>query len=138
VRIHTTELRVRYAETDKMGVAHHSSYLLWFELARTGLLREAGFPYRDMEAAGCMLPVIEYGCRLLRGAAYDDLVRIDTVVSELRSRTVAFRYRAWRGDILLVEGFTRHVCVDPRNSLCSVPTDIRAAVAAYREPAGDQ
>ncbi|MDH3198771.1 MAG: acyl-CoA thioesterase [Candidatus Krumholzibacteria bacterium] len=138
MRVHTTELRVRYAETDKMGVAHHSSYLLWFELARTGLLREAGFPYRDLEAGGCMLPVIEYGCRLLRGAAYDDLVRIDTVVSELRSRTVAFRYRARRDGVLLVEGFTRHACIDPGNTLCSVPADVRAAIAAYRERTGDQ
>jgi acyl-CoA thioester hydrolase len=138
VRVHTTELRVRYAETDKMGVAHHSSYLLWFELARTGLLREAGFPYRDLEAGGCMLPVIEYRCHLLRGAAYDDLVRIDTVVSELRSRTVAFRYRARCDGVLLVEGFTRHACVDPGHSLRSVPADVRAAIAAYRERAGDQ
>lgn len=121
-----------------MGVAHHSSYLLWFELARTGLMREAGFSYRDMEAAGHMLPVIEYRCQLLRGAEYDDLLRIDTVVSELRSRTVAFHYRARRDGVLLVEGFTRHVCVDPENSLHTVPAELRAALAAYRGPVGDQ
>jgi acyl-CoA thioester hydrolase len=138
VRIHTTELSVRYAETDRMGVAHHSSYLLWFELARTGLLREAGFPYRGMEAAGHLLPVIAYGCRLVRGAEYDDPVSIDTVVSELRSRAVAFRYRARRGEVLLAEGFTRHACVDAANRLHRIPAEVLAAMAPYREPAGDQ
>jgi len=120
-----------------MGVAHHSSYLLWFELARTGLLRGAGFPYREMEAAGHMLTVIAYDCRLLRGAEYDDLLSIDTVVSELRSRTVAFRYRARRGDELIAEGFTRHACVDADNRLHRVPDDVREAMAAFLEP-GDQ
>src|SRR5512147_1090616 len=67
-RIHRELISVRYAETDRMGVAHHSSYLLWFEIGRTGLLREAGHGYRGLEADGVMLPVVEYGCRFLKSA----------------------------------------------------------------------
>lgn len=131
VKHHVCELRVRYAETDRMGVAHHSSYLLWFELARTGLLREAGHPYREMEEAGTMLPVVEYGCRLVRGAEYDDAVRIEVRVTELRSRSVRFDYRVLREDELLVTGFTRHVCVDGRNRLRRLPPEVVDDVTPY-------
>ena len=60
-----------------MGVAHHSSYLLWFEIARTGLLREAGHAYRDLESDGVRLPVVEYGCKFMKSADYDDALRIE-------------------------------------------------------------
>jgi acyl-CoA thioester hydrolase len=136
MKTYTTSVTVRYAETDKMGVAHHSSYLLWFELARTGLLREAGHAYRDMEAEGRLLPVVEYGCRFLVGAEYDDAVRIDTTITELRSRAVRFRYRAWRGDELLAEGFTRHICVTGDNIPRRIGNDILEAISPWRE-AGD-
>ena len=77
-RAHLESVSVRYAETDRMGVAHHSSYLLWFEIGRTGLLREAGHAYRDLEDSGVRLPVLEYGCRFLKSADYDDALRIET------------------------------------------------------------
>lgn len=125
-------ISVRYAETDKMGVAHHASYLLWFELARTGLLRESGHPYRDMESAHVLLPVIEYNCRLVQGAAYDDTVSIETSVRELRSRVVSFGYRAFRGTTLLAEGWTRHVCVDGDNHPRRLPADVAEALRPYR------
>ena len=111
-RSHTEIVSVRYAETDRMGVAHHASYLLWFELARTGLLRAAGHAYRDLESGGVRLPVLEYGCRFLKSADYDDAIHIETRVRELRSRTITFDYIARRGDEILAEGFTHHVCVD--------------------------
>ena len=95
-----------------MGVAHHSSYLLWFELARTGLLREAGHAYRDLESDGVRLPVLEYGCKFPKSADYDDALVIETRVRDLRSRTVTFEYIVHRGDEMIAEGFTHHVCVD--------------------------
>jgi len=131
---HVTRIQVRYAETDRMGVAHHSSYLLWFELARTGMLREAGHPYRAMEEAGALLPVIEYGCRFHRGAEYDDTVEIHTRVSELRSRAVTFEYRCFRDGELLAAGFTRHVCATLDNRPRRLPEDVRAALAGRIEP----
>lgn len=133
MRTYACDISVRYAETDAMGVAHHSSYLLWFELARTGLLKEAGHAYRDMEAGGRHLPVIEYGCRMLVGAEYDDDIRIDTTITELRSRAVRFRYRVWRGKELLAEGWTRHVCVDGDNTPRRIGDDVLEAIAPWRE-----
>jgi acyl-CoA thioester hydrolase len=137
MRTHTCNINVRYAETDRMGVAHHSSYLLWFELARTGLLKEAGHAYRDMEAEGRLLPVIEYGCRMMVGAEYDDDVRIDTTITELRSRAVRFRYRVWRGDELLAEGWTRHFCVTADNTPRRIGEDILEAISPWREQGDD-
>jgi acyl-CoA thioester hydrolase len=131
----TTTINVRYAETDKMGVAHHSSYLLWYELARTGLLREAGFAYRDLEAAGTLLPVVEYRCRFVKGADYDDDVRIETTITELRSRMIRFRYRAYRNDDLLSEGWTRHICVNGKNTPRRLDTELVAALQKYLESA---
>ena len=131
---HVTEITVRYAETDRMGVAHHSSYLLWFELARTGLLREAGYAYRDMEASGVLLPVIEYNCHLYRGADYDDLIRIETWVSELRSRCVTFHYSVLRDGEKIAEGFTRHFCVNRDHRPRRLPVEVAEALSAYRVP----
>jgi acyl-CoA thioester hydrolase len=130
-RVHRESISVRYAETDRMGVAHHSSYLLWFEIGRTGLLRDAGHAYRDLENQGVLLPVVEYGCRFMKSADYDDELVVETTVRELRSRVVAFDYRVRRGDELLAEGFTFHVCTDPRNRPRRFPDDVREAIAAF-------
>jgi acyl-CoA thioester hydrolase len=132
---HIESIAVRYAETDKMGVAHHSSYLLWFELGRTGLLRAAGFSYRDLEAGGAMLPVLEYGARFYRGASYDDVLSIETTVTVIRSRTISFAYRVLRGTEVIADGFTRHVCVDADNRPRRFPDGVVEAVAAYRPDA---
>jgi acyl-CoA thioester hydrolase len=132
VRGFVTEISVRYGETDRMGVAHHSSYLLWFELGRTGLLKEAGHAYLDMERRGVFLPVIEYSCKLFVGAEYDDVVRIETAVDELKSRTVTFSYRAYRGDTLLARARTKHLCVDRNNHFRRIPPEIARAMASYR------
>lgn len=130
-RAHFESISVRYAETDRMGVAHHSSYLLWFELARTGLLRAAGHAYRDLESRGVRLPVVEYGCKFLKSADYDDALRIETRVRELRSRSVIFDYIVRRGDDLLAEGFTYHVCVDANQKARRFPDEVLAAMQPY-------
>lgn len=131
MRHHETEISVRYGETDKMGVAHHSSYLLWFELGRTGLLRDVGFAYRDLESDGYILPVMEYNCRFFRGAEYDDNVIVDTTVIELKSRMVTFSYRVRRGGETLVEGWTRHLCVTPDNKPRRIPGAVIDALEPY-------
>jgi acyl-CoA thioester hydrolase len=128
---HETEISVRYGETDKMGVAHHSSYLLWFELGRTGLLRDVGFTYRGLEADGYLLPVMEYNCRFYKGAEYDDRVLVETTVIELKSRLVTFRYRVRRGEETLVEGWTRHLCVTPDNHPRRIPGGVIAALEPF-------
>lgn len=117
-----------------MGVAHHSSYLLWFEIARTGLLREAGHAYRDLESDGVRLPVLEYGCKFLKSADYDDALRIETRVRDLRSRTITFEYIVYRGEEMLAEGFTHHVCVDGNHKPRRLPDPVREAIEPFRAP----
>jgi len=133
----TTEISVRYGETDKMGIAHHTSYLLWFEIGRTGLLRESGRSYRELEESGLLLPVLECNVSFQVGAEYDDLVRIETAVARLRSRTVTFTYRAARGEEVLATGRTRHLCVDKENQYRRLPADILEALAGYIVPPGE-
>ena len=133
-REHNEWVSVRYAETDRMGIAHHSSYLLWFELARTGLLREAGHAYRDLERTGVRLPVLEYGCKFLKSADYDDSLRIETRVRELRSRTVTFDYTVHRGEEILAEGFTCHVCIDDNRKPRRFPEPVMKALETFQAP----
>jgi len=78
-----TQLRVRYAETDQMGVVYHSNYFPWFETARAESIRQLGFSYADMEKMGIIMPVVEVQCRYVRPAVYDDLLRIKVILKEL-------------------------------------------------------
>ena len=87
-RTTSLELRVRYAETDKMGVVYHSHYLIWCELGRTDHIREGGMSYREMEEAGIMLAVAEANIRYRAPARYDDLVRVETTLTDVSSRAV--------------------------------------------------
>jgi acyl-CoA thioester hydrolase len=132
-RAHRETIAVRYAETDRMGVAHHSSYLLWFEIGRTGLLRATGHVYRELEDRGVRLPVVEFACRFEASAEYDDVLAVVTTVRELKSRAVTFGYRVERGGDLIADGFTRHVCTTADDRPQRLPDDVRAAIAFYLE-----
>ncbi|MEE9271299.1 MAG: thioesterase family protein [Candidatus Krumholzibacteria bacterium] len=112
MKTHSIEQAVRYIETDRMKVVHHSTYLTWFEVGRTSLLAAAGFPYHELEASGTRFPVIEYSCRMTGVADYGDTVRIDTAIESLRSRTVVFSYRAYNRDQLIATGISKHIAVD--------------------------
>jgi acyl-CoA thioester hydrolase len=105
--------RVRYAETDQMGVVHHSVYPVWFEAARTAFSRAVGFPYSEWERQGVLLMVTDVACRFRMPARYDEKVTIWVRVVEAASRRVVFAYRVngESGD-LLAEGETRHLVVD--------------------------
>ena len=103
-----TQITVRYAETDMMGIVYHGNYLPWFEVGRTTLLKECGLPYRELEAQGYLLPVTELGMKFHKPALYDDTV---TVITQLRERPllrIRLDYEVRRGDELLVTGFTIH------------------------------
>jgi len=103
-----TQITVRYAETDMMGVVYHGSYLPWFEVGRTQLLRECGVVYRDLETQGYRLPVIEVGCRYFKPALYDDTITIVTKLPERPLLRIRLEYEVRRGDELLATGFTVH------------------------------
>lgn len=109
----TISLRVRYAETDQMGVVYHANYFPWFEMGRTELLRSLGFSYQALEAEeDCVLPVVEASCRYRQPARYDDVLELRTRIKVLRGPFLVFGYELYREDALLSEGETKHVIVD--------------------------
>jgi len=120
------ELRVRYAETDQMGVAHHASYLVWFEAARTEFIRARGRSYAEVEEAGWLLVVVEAYCRYRRPARYDDVLVVRTRLRSLRAATLSFGYEVVRradGE-LLADGYTVHAAVDRTGRPRRIPDDI--------------
>lgn len=125
-----TEVVVRYAETDMMGVVYHGSYLPWFEIGRTTLLREQGLPYRDLEAAGFLLPVLEVNARYLRPALYDDRLAIVTTLREKPALRIRLEYEVRRGEDLLATGSTLHAFIDRQGRPVRPPADFAAKMAA--------
>jgi acyl-CoA thioester hydrolase len=107
-----TQITVRYAETDMMGIVYHGNYLPWFEVGRTTLLRECGLPYRELEAQGYRLPVIELGTKFFKPALYDDTVTVITRLKERPLLRIHLDYEVRRGDDLLVTGFTVHAFIN--------------------------
>ena len=130
-----TELVVRYAETDMMGVVYHGSYLPWFEVGRTTLLREQGLPYRELEAGGFRLPVLEVAVRYLRPARYDDTVTILTTLRERPLLRIRLEYEVLLGDELLATGSTLHAFIDHGGKPVRPPTLFVAAMARAFPPA---
>lgn len=106
-----TEIRVRYGETDQMGMAYHGNFLAWMEVGRTEWFRELGMPYKSFEANGVMLPLIEMGCTFKSPVRYDDLLVVETEVSCLTPVKITFYY-SFRVDKPVAEGFTTHVFVN--------------------------
>jgi acyl-CoA thioester hydrolase len=136
-----TQIRVRYAETDQMGVVYYAHFFIWFEVGRVELLRQLGFPYKQMEIDDdCLIPVVEANCRYKSPARYDDELLLETSVLALRRSVIKFGYRLLRpegeapaatsaaaGTTLLAEGETTHVIVD--RSMRKVPLPEKYAVA---------
>lgn len=104
-------LRVRYAETDMMGIVYYGSYPAYFEVARSEFMRGRGFPYRKLEEMGYSLVVAGMEVKYLNPALYDDLLTIRTSVSDIQSRGVTFNYAIFRDATSIVQGKTRHICV---------------------------
>lgn len=109
---HRSQVRVRYADTDAMGVTYNAVYLVWFEVGRTEWLRDRALPYREVESRGVSLPLVEASLRLRSSARYDEVLDIETVLREVRSRKVVFGYRILVGDRSVAEGTTVHIPVE--------------------------
>jgi acyl-CoA thioester hydrolase len=121
---HEASLRVRYAETDKMGVVYHANYLVWFEIGRTEYCRARGFSYRDMEESeNAFLVVAESYCRYKAPAYYDDILVVRTHITELRRRSLRFGYEIIRepDGTVIAEGETGHVVTDGTGRVRSMP-----------------
>lgn len=121
---HETEIRVRYAETDAMGIVHHANFLVWFETGRSEFCRSRGFAYKDMEEQeNALMVVAEAYCRYKNPAYYDDILTIRTKLLEVRSRSVRFFYEVHRksDDMLIAEGETQHVVTDRSQRVRTLP-----------------
>ncbi|MBI2358753.1 MAG: acyl-CoA thioesterase [Deltaproteobacteria bacterium] len=115
-----------------MGVAYYGNYLRWFEIGRTELLRQAGFPYKSIENRGLHFPVTEVSCRYFKPARYDDAIVIETELSALGHASLTFHYRLYRqdGDELIAEGSTKHACVDGKGEVTRIPPDLEPVLKA--------
>lgn len=119
-----TEIRVRYAETDKMGIVHHSNYYVWFELGRSDFCRARGFSYLEMEEnEGALMVVAESYCRYKSPAFYEDLLILRTKLASVRSRSIKFVYEIIRpaDNKILAEGKTNHIVTDENKKIRSLP-----------------
>ena len=120
--ISESRFRVRYAETDQMGMVYYANYLIWMEIGRTDFCRECGFTYRDLEQEEhAYLTVAEANCRYLAPARYDDAIVVETEMTRARSRIVEFFYRIKSGATLLAEGRTIHVVIGADGKPRSMP-----------------
>ena len=124
-------MRVRYAETDQMGVVYYANYLVWFEVGRTDLLRSAGWSYREMELDGVSLPVIEAHCTYRESAKYDDEIEVRTSGAMLSKVRVEFTYEVVRAadQALLARGSTVHASLDRAGRPCRMPERVRHLLA---------
>ena len=130
----SSSLRVRYAETDQMGVVYYANYLVWFEVGRTDLCRKLGFAYREMEREdGLYLIVAEARCRYKAPARYDDELEVRTCLREQRKRVLIFGYEIYRqpDEELLAEGETVHVITDKNGRPRALPEKYREIFDAY-------
>jgi acyl-CoA thioester hydrolase len=134
----TTEVRVRYAETDQMGIVYYANYLVWFEIGRVELLRSLGLAYSQLETEHeCILPVVEASCRYRSPARYDDQIQIESRPALLRGSVIKFAYRIFRAPDqkgkereLLAEGETVHVVCDDQLRRKHLPERYEAALRA--------
>ncbi len=117
------EIRVRYAETDQMGVAYYANYLVWFEVGRSEFCRKKGFRYADLEALGYRLVVSDVHCRYRNSAKYDETIVIRTRLKHLNKRMITFGYQVLREDReeVIAEGESQHICVDSNGKTKSLP-----------------
>jgi acyl-CoA thioester hydrolase len=117
------DIRVRYAETDQMGVAYYANYLVWFEVGRSEFCRKRGFRYAELEALGYKLVVTDVHCRYRNSARYDETVVVRTRLKGVNKRMIIFGYEVLRKDEeeVIAEGETRHICVDSIGKTKSLP-----------------
>lgn len=132
---HETEIRVRYAETDQMGIVHHSNYLIWFEAGRSDFCRSRGFSYKEMEERDdALLVVAESYVRYKSPAFYEDLLIIRTKIAEMRSRSIRFIYEVYRPSdaVVIAEGETLHLVTDSTKRVKAIPENYRQMLLSER------
>ncbi len=132
-RVFETRLRVRYVETDQMGVVYHSNFLIWFEVGRVEAMRELGFNYKDMERQhGCYIAVVDARCRYKSPAFYDDDILVRTRIRNVRGSLIHFGYQIVRAadGTPLAEGETTHIVTDKKMQKREMPEEYHKALVA--------
>ena len=119
------EIRVRYQETDAMGVLHHANYFTYFEMGRTEFLRSTGKTYREVEDTGILMVIVKIACKYLRPARYDDVLRLHTRTRRVTAAKIEHDYQLFRGDELLAEGESTLACVDRQGRVQRTPEWLR-------------
>jgi len=122
---HTTRIRVRYAETDQMGIAYNAHYLTWFEVGRTEFMRELGVTYHEAEKDGYFLPLSGAGIRFLKPARYDDVLTVRTHISEKPGARLKLGYEIHRDGVVIATGFTVHVFTERGMTPIRPPKELR-------------
>ena len=122
------DIRVIFGDTDQMGVVYYANYLRYFESARAAYWRSLGKSYKDLEAWGIALPVVEAHCHYKSPAYYEDLLAVETRVSELRGASLRFAYRIFRGELLIADGTTRHAVIGSNGRPRALPAAMRDVI----------
>ncbi|MBN2288987.1 MAG: acyl-CoA thioesterase [Candidatus Glassbacteria bacterium] len=123
-----SQVSVRYAETDRMGVVYHANYLVWMEVGRTDFLSQLGFPYSRLEQEGVLFPTSGCSLRIIHPTRYEERLLVRTVLETVQSRKVAFRYEISRENRVVVAGQTTHICVGPDMRVRTLPRPLHAAL----------
>lgn len=118
---HTVTFRVRYAETDKMGIAHHSSYVLWFEMARIELMRSIGLSYAQFEKDGYLMPVLEINVQYKKAVTFDQLLKITASINQQPKARLRYNYQIFNGDEVVCEGSSIHGYMNTQNKAIKPP-----------------
>ena len=130
---HRNTCRVIYGDTDNMGVAYHANYLRWFEMGRTEMIRFLGLTYKSIESKGVYLPVSEVYCKFRSPAHYDDLIEIETTLDTRVRGGIKFDYRIFPedGQTLLVEGYTKHACLNADGKVVRPPAFLMELITSH-------
>lgn len=126
-KAYTTEIKVRYAETDKMGIVYYANYLVWFEVARTECFAARGYDYLEVEKQGLFMAVVESHCRYKAPARYGDTILVETWPEDVKNSSLKFSYHIYRKSdhLLLCDGYTTHVLIDENIKPKKIPEKIR-------------
>lgn len=128
MRIHSVNLRVRYQETDQMGVVYYANYYVWFEVARTEYFRSLGFPYRNLEKDGIYLVAVNSSCQYKQPAHYDDQITVKSRISSIKNTSFIFEYEVERDKDILAVGKTVHVFINRKGKPVKIPAKVRELI----------
>jgi acyl-CoA thioester hydrolase len=131
MRMHETQIRVRYQETDNMGVVYYANYFIWLEVARTEYLRSTGISYRHIEEKGSYMMVASASCKYKAPARYDDIVRIQTWIANMKNSSLDFAHKLYIGEKLIATGESVHVFTNKSGKPVRIPKEIRTITQNY-------